>query len=352
VTIGGNGRVVGAKDTRLLDLQVVQELRAYVAQAPENGTLLLTGSSRARAIISDAAPADKALRNALVCLLDPDLRAGHTLQSATATARSLKVLSSRLELSQGISGSIAERAVQVMAAVFGTAQPTEAAPQPVDGVASDETEQRQPVQSADPPADAGFGPPSDQIEQPDRRRPPQRRGAVFRNRVWGLAALGAGLVTGSFTVLDWFRHSGAEDLGSWKFGQVHGLLDRLNGFDSVSIASKLYFSWLGWVLLAGAVAAMVVAHLSTRVAKAFRLVGPAMAVVGIVMTFVALRVLNSGDPRYTEYITHADLGFWCAVAGFAIIGVTAAMGEPATARKSRSRQAAVKLDPSSQGARL
>jgi hypothetical protein len=48
--------------------------------------------------------------------------------------------------------------------------------------------------------------------------------------------------------------------------------------------------------------------------------------VGIITTFLAIKLAKGTRPGYGEYFGNVRLGFWLAVAGLALAGVGAAIG--------------------------
>jgi magnesium-transporting ATPase (P-type) len=142
-----------------------------------------------------------------------------------------------------------------------------------------------------------------------------------------LALLGAIALVVSFTAVDWFKKDGS---ASSHASDVHKFLNSV-GSNAVPI-SKAYFGWLCWALLVVVVGSALLANVAWPAAKAFRIIGPILAVAGIAVTFLAIRLLPaSAGLKYSEYLKNARLGFYLAVAGFLIAGVGAAIG----ARRSR-----------------
>ncbi len=145
-----------------------------------------------------------------------------------------------------------------------------------------------------------------------------------------LTAVGAVLVVVAFTTLHWF--SGDTGSGpSSTFSNIHKVLDGAGKF--AEGPAKLYFSWLGWVLLAAAALTALIAAAPT-VGRPFRVVGTLIAVAGIVATFFAIKLAKTSalDRGYIDYLKHARFGFYFAVGGFLLIGVGAIIG-PSSKRR-------------------
>jgi hypothetical protein len=160
--------------------------------------------------------------------------------------------------------------------------------------------------------------------------PSQRFGVVSAV----LTALGALLVILAFTALDWYGDGGVSGSKS-KFSDIHRSLDLVGGF--AQGPAKLYFSWLGWALLAAAAVSALLAALPTA-GTPFRVVGVVIAVAGIVATFLAIQLLKNSDAvtgayrGYSTWLKHARIGFYVAVAGFVLMAVGAATGPSRTRR--------------------
>ncbi len=141
-----------------------------------------------------------------------------------------------------------------------------------------------------------------------------------------VADVGLVLVLVSFLALTWF--DGGPGGARLDFGDTHRLLG-----DAGPVAQGLasaYFSWLGWGLLVVTFACALVAAVPT-IGRPFRLIAPAVAAVSIAITFLAIDLFGSAStafhsPSYSDYLDSATVGFWCAVAGFALMGAAAAIG--------------------------
>lgn len=142
-----------------------------------------------------------------------------------------------------------------------------------------------------------------------------------------VTAVGAIAVVLAFTSVNWFKGATASDPAH--FGNIRTLLDT-SGSSAATLA-KAYFDWLGWALLVVAVLSAILAAVPT-VGAALRVIGPVVALGGVVLTFFAIQLLKSGVTAdhalssYSDYLKNARLGFYLALAGFVLIGIGAALG--------------------------
>jgi hypothetical protein len=141
-----------------------------------------------------------------------------------------------------------------------------------------------------------------------------------------VAVIGAVLVVVAFTAVDWFDSS----MSLGHFSDVRSLLDA--GGSLAYGPAKVYFDWLGWVLLGVAFVTALLAAVPTLGAP-FRIIAPIVAAGGIVMTFLSVKLVRSGalvgglnEPSYGRYLSHAGPGFYLAVAGFLLMGIAGALG--------------------------
>jgi hypothetical protein len=152
-------------------------------------------------------------------------------------------------------------------------------------------------------------------------------------------AAGGLCVLAANSVLNWFREGrgffGGAGSNS-QFADVHRLIERTA--DEVAKAgisshvsfgmSRVYFSWLGWVLLAAALGfgALAVSSVGGRHFSA-RWFGAVVAATGIGATVSAIKLITfEGNPTrrvdapsYGEYFSHTGFGFWFAVVGYALV---------------------------------
>lgn len=191
-----------------------------------------------------------------------------------------------------------------------------------------------------------YGPPPQQTGSP----PPSSGQSI--SGVGGILALiGGVLLVLAFTVLNWFRNDRTAIVSSGsnsKFGKLHDTLDsatnqlRGSGVDSQVHfgVSKLYFGWLGWVLLIVAVAFALLAILPLGAATAlFRTLGALVSLVALAITLWALDLVRFDDtlgrrienlgakaPSYLDFLKHTAFGAWATMLGFLLLGVAALAG--------------------------
>jgi hypothetical protein len=156
--------------------------------------------------------------------------------------------------------------------------------------------------------------------------PQQTWGARRREKVGviGLigAAAGAALLIVGFTALAWYRIAG-QDI---KFSDLHKSLNEPGapGFP------KAYFAWLGWVLLALVVVSALLASLPIgSAALTFRIVAPAVGVIGIIVTLLALNSFwdkASNAVGDVGVFNHSAVGLYLTLIGFLIAGVAGISG--------------------------
>jgi MFS family permease len=142
-----------------------------------------------------------------------------------------------------------------------------------------------------------------------------------------LTVVGAALVVLAFTLLDWFEIDGGP-VSKSTFSEVHKALDQVDGL--AAGPAKLYFSWLGWALLAAA--ALIALAAAVPSLGALRVLGAIVALAALAATFVAIKLVKHVDTAsadqltYSDYLKHARFGFYFAVVGFLVIAVGAAIG--------------------------
>jgi len=163
---------------------------------------------------------------------------------------------------------------------------------------------------------AGYGPPTGSYTAPPAAKAePGIVGIV-------LAVLGAVAGVIAFTATNWYQQT----IGDSKFSDVHDIVKQ--GGDRAAVVAKAYFGWLAWVLLAVAVVAAIIACLPSPAAPALRVVGALVAVAGIVLTILALKINKHGSPSFSEWFKHAAKApsLYLVLGGFVLIGVGALMG--------------------------
>lgn len=197
------------------------------------------------------------------------------------------------------------------------------------------------------PGQQQYGPPGG---YPGDVAPVARR-STLRLGVVGLvlAVIGAALLVVSFTAVNWFRSSSDSTFGgSTKFGEVHKHLGTIKaesqGLADGTWIAKAYFGWLGWVLLAAVVVLAILGNLPARgISGLGRGLGLLVGLAGIGLTFWAIKLLSLSSSliaqvpsseraqledinSYSFYWHHVSIGFWLAVAGFAVAGIGAVLG--------------------------
>lgn len=199
--------------------------------------------------------------------------------------------------------------------------------------------------AAEPPANVSrppYGQHAPSAGTPHTVRPATRSFGVVGAT---LVLLGGVACVLAFTVLNWrsgdkVRVFSAADA---KFSNVHKELNQLhsqvpNGFAKYVDygVSRMYFSWLAWVLLAAAVVVGLLAVLPNAFSGVLRVLGPIVGLAGVGLTFWAIdlasfsgpyaRQLGSSNPGYSDYLNDAGPGFWLAAAGLLVIGLGALLG--------------------------
>lgn len=143
------------------------------------------------------------------------------------------------------------------------------------------------------------------------------------------AAAGALLLILALTAVNWFTTAG---LGSTHAGDLKKILQ--SGTGAVGIA-KAYFAWLGWALVVAVVVLAILANLPWPLARIFRVIGAIVAALGIALTFLAIRLTSTtgaNSPTYGDYLDHARMGFYLAIAGFLLVGIGCVIGPSRTRR--------------------
>ncbi|MDQ2796795.1 MAG: hypothetical protein M3Y06_06485, partial [Actinomycetota bacterium] len=150
-----------------------------------------------------------------------------------------------------------------------------------------------------------------------------------------LAVVGAILGVIAFTAPAWFSGT-----ANSKFSDIHKILTAPETKTYATTISRYYFGWLGWVLLAAAVATAILAVLP-GIGSVFRIIAPIVAVAGLVITFIAIKFFNdkaatvsSQFSSYSTYLKHARLGFWLTVGAFVLLAIGGALGPRRTAPRA------------------
>jgi hypothetical protein len=149
----------------------------------------------------------------------------------------------------------------------------------------------------------------------------------------GVAAMviGALLLLLSFTRLEWYQAPKAtgDSVGKITFSDLHHNLSSFpeQGRPAASVA---YFGWPAWVLLIALIFVAFAANLPIKTSDGLRTLGFFLGLVGVAFTYYTLS-------RYAEAthdlfgtssgaLDNADLDIWCALGGYLLAGVGAALG--------------------------
>ncbi len=133
-----------------------------------------------------------------------------------------------------------------------------------------------------------------------------------------LALLGGVVLVVSFTALTWF--SAFPNSGT--FSAIHKVV----GHSGSAGFASAYFGWLAWVFLIVVVVAGVLSSVPSPALRVFRIIGVVVGFAAAGLTFLAIKISASSSPAYSEYLKHARIGFYFAVAGFLLAGIGAAIG--------------------------
>ena len=150
----------------------------------------------------------------------------------------------------------------------------------------------------------------------------------------------------ALTVLTWFSTDRVGTIfravGNRRFNTVHDALEA--GHDQIPALlskyvdfgiSRIYFSWLAWVLFAAAVVIAIIALLPTPATPFLRVLGIVVGIAAVALTFWAIDLVSlsgpvaesaSQNPKYGDYFLHTNIAFWFAVVGFLMIGVGTLIG--------------------------
>jgi hypothetical protein len=125
---------------------------------------------------------------------------------------------------------------------------------------------------------------------------------------------GAALVVG-FTAVAWYSRGGS----NLKYSTFHDVV-QLPGADAFA---KLYFTWLGWALLAASVVIALLANAPTGGAGLLRILG---LIVGIGSAVVTIFALKSGGDSFSDVFKNTAVGLYLVLGGFVVCGIGAAIG--------------------------
>lgn len=148
--------------------------------------------------------------------------------------------------------------------------------------------------------------------------PPRAR---YRLGVVGLVIATVGGVAGvlAFTAVDWFKGPRQSH-----FSDVHDWVKIARIYHVDTAVSYLYFSWLGWVLLAAAVTLALLACLPSPASGGLRVLGALVSLAGIGLTFWSVEYAHG--EAYTEFIKIARVGFYLTLGAFLLTFIASLIG--------------------------
>lgn len=142
-----------------------------------------------------------------------------------------------------------------------------------------------------------------------------------------LVIVGAALVVLSVAALQWYRvsHGAGVASGGFTFRDLQQDADSLNA----PIAAA-YFNWLAFALGVAVTVTGILANVPLPANGSLRILGFLCGAGGVVGTYYALSQLfyaehAAGGSRH-GVLQDATYGLWCALAGFALAAVGAALG--------------------------
>lgn len=149
----------------------------------------------------------------------------------------------------------------------------------------------------------------------------------------GIALLVVGAVSLllSFTTLEWYKtpKSTGDSIGKITFSELH---HNLNSFPAQGrpAASVAYFGWLAWVLLIALIVVAFAANVPSKASDGLRMLGFFLGLVGLAVTYYTLaRYAEASHDLFgtsNGALDNADLGIWCALGGYVLAGLGAALG--------------------------
>jgi hypothetical protein len=167
---------------------------------------------------------------------------------------------------------------------------------------------------------------------------------MTKRRVASIGVLAAGTVLLILALgqLSWYHQSSNRDAAP----DTHfdDFINTLGGRDASALVDA-YFPTLAWVLLAAAVVAVVVANLRTALTAPARIAGVVIGLAAVVLTYLALAQLF--HVTYNPAATNSERGvflgsrpgLWCALVGYLLCAVAAAIAPPARGRPSDTIEA-------------
>jgi hypothetical protein len=143
-----------------------------------------------------------------------------------------------------------------------------------------------------------------------------------------LVVVGFGLVAASVAGLQWYQVDGGRDVasgGGFTFSELGRNADQLN-----APVAAAYFAWLAFALAAAVAVLGVLANLPGSGRAPVRVLGFLVGAAGTVSTYYALAQLfyaqhAAGGSEHSVFL-NASYGVWCALAGFLVAALGAALG--------------------------
>ncbi|MEO8889224.1 MAG: hypothetical protein ABI301_02340 [Jatrophihabitantaceae bacterium] len=135
----------------------------------------------------------------------------------------------------------------------------------------------------------------------------------------------------SFTTFEWYSAPKAtgDSVGKITFSELRHNLDRFpaQGRPSASVA---YFGGLAWALLIALIIVAFAANLPIRASNGLRLLGLFLGLAGAALTYYTLsRYAQATHDLFgtgSGALDNASLGIWCALGGYLLAGIGAALG--------------------------
>ena len=157
----------------------------------------------------------------------------------------------------------------------------------------------------------GAAPPAAYVQ------PRARRGVGVVGIVLAVAGGVAGVI--AFTSLDWFKGPRQSH-----FSDVHDWVHVAHVLHIDPAVSYMYFNWLGWVLLAAAVALALLANLPSPASAGLRVSGALAGLAGIGLTVWAIDYAHHA--AYSEFLKSARLGFYVTLGAFLLTFIASLLG--------------------------
>jgi hypothetical protein len=132
-----------------------------------------------------------------------------------------------------------------------------------------------------------------------------------------LAVVGGVLGVIAFTAMDWFKRP-------QHFSDVRDSVQAAHDGHFDTAVGSLYFTWLGWAVLAAAVVIAILATVPSSVNLGVRALGALLGLAGITLTFWAIKYFHG--PPYTAFLEHARAGFYVTLGAFLLTTFASLLG--------------------------